>query len=810
MPTYLLRKFSQHRHQAWLPPSRPAGILTDATSTSGYQTADASYSWDHTCSGTDRYLVVGISMLSVAGSSVSSITYNGVSMSLLGTQASVSGAVRVELWGLTAPDTGTHSIAVILSTALDSIGNAISFVGVHQTTSTEGVASASATNVGAADATVNVTTVADHDWVVDVVATDDTAITVGAGQVQRQNISGTLGSGAMSTEADKTPAGSVTMSWGNVAGLATWSILAIGLRPVGAAAAGITGDATLTQDGQTLSAAGTLALQAAATLAQADNTLSAAAVLAIQGTATLTQADQTVSADGTLLLQANATLTEADESLTADGTLALQGNGTLPQADHTASAAGVLSLQASATLTQNDQTLAATSTLALQSDTDLTQADQTTAATGALDLAGAASLMQADQSSSAAGLLALQAASTLTQGDQTLNSIAALALQGDATATQADHTLNAQGGAPVNIGEANLTQDAQALSAAGTLPLQAAAALTQADATLGSAGVLPIIGAVVLSPVADVLDSTGLLPVQGTATATQDDQTVDAQGGAAERTADVAVTQDGQQLTSSGTSAYAGSASLTQDDNILDATIFIPQSVPRRRTVVFPRGHIMRTTGRLGQRHFNLDKQHALIGGHGVTCVVIPTLACPCVRAEGQFDPNDAHCRGTGRWPQPSLQYIVTLGLIAESSKRDYHEAGSWIEGSILCLVPPDVMLADRDLVRMLDTKDVFDDEVLQRGVHDAVRFIEGVSLLMVADFDGVYRPGIDYVLTPPNVVTWLPGGQSPGAGKRFSVRYEAYAEYLSFLDSPRLRVEGHVAQSQEVRLLRLDKLVRS
>lgn len=209
-------------------------IMFDAASNSTYQASASSYNWSHTtATGSNRYLIVGVSMLSVAGSTVSSITYNSVAMTFLGAISSVSGAVRAELWGLVAPSTGSNSIAVTLSTGLISAACAVSFTGVHQTSPTEGFNSASATNVGAADATVNVTTVATNDWVVDQVATDDTAITVGAGQTSRNNVTGAGGSGADSTEPATTPA-SVTMSWTNVAGLATWSIVAIALRDVNA------------------------------------------------------------------------------------------------------------------------------------------------------------------------------------------------------------------------------------------------------------------------------------------------------------------------------------------------------------------------------------------------------------------------------------------------------------------------------------------------------------------------------------------------------------------------------------------------
>lgn len=217
------------------------GIAFDAASNSAYQAAASSYSWSHTCTGSNRYLVVGIAMLSLA-QTVTSITYNSVPLTLLGIQASITGAARVELWGLVAPSTGSNTIAVTLSGAIASAGCAASYTGVHQTSPTEAFNSAQATNVGAADATVNVTTVADNDWCVDIVATDDTAITVGTGNTSRNNVTGIGGSGAMGdTNSAKTPAGSVTMSWTNVGAAQTWAIGGVALRPIAAASLSVYG-----------------------------------------------------------------------------------------------------------------------------------------------------------------------------------------------------------------------------------------------------------------------------------------------------------------------------------------------------------------------------------------------------------------------------------------------------------------------------------------------------------------------------------------------------------------------------------------
>lgn len=222
-------------------------ITFDAGTNSGYQAASASYSWSHTCTGGNGYLVVGVSMLSLA-QTVTGITYNSIALTFIGAQNSVTGAARVELWGLVAPTTGANTIAVTLSGAIASAAVASSYIGVNQSLPTESFAGAQATNVGAADATVNSTTVADNDWVVDMIATDDIAITVGAGQTQVGNVTGVGGSGAMSYEGPKTPAGAVTMSWTDVGALFTWSIGAVALRPTSAAGLPSTGS-TLTMMG---------------------------------------------------------------------------------------------------------------------------------------------------------------------------------------------------------------------------------------------------------------------------------------------------------------------------------------------------------------------------------------------------------------------------------------------------------------------------------------------------------------------------------------------------------------------------------
>lgn len=206
------------------------GISFDSASNSGYQAASSSYSWSHTCTGDNRFLAVDVSLLS-AGSNVTSITYNGVPLVQIGAQSTVTSFGRVECWGLSNPSSGTNIIAITLSGSIASAGTAVSYTGVNQYIPSESFSSNQSTNVGAADATVSVTTLSDQDWIHAAIATSDSSIT--AGQTSRNNITGVGGSGANEDFGPQSP-GSKTMSYTGVGALATWAIGAYGIRPVAA------------------------------------------------------------------------------------------------------------------------------------------------------------------------------------------------------------------------------------------------------------------------------------------------------------------------------------------------------------------------------------------------------------------------------------------------------------------------------------------------------------------------------------------------------------------------------------------------
>ena len=210
--------------------------------------------------------------------------------------------------------------------------------------------------------------------------------------------------------------------------------------------------------------------------------------------------------------------------------------------------------------------------------------------------------------------------------------------------------------------------------------------------------------------------------------------------------------------------------------------------------------------GRLGRRHFDTQKQIDMIQGHGTMVSVFPCVPCPCLLEEGHYDPNCIACGGNGRLYPPDRHYVTTMALVQESTQLLYLGTGTWGSGIVHASILPDIDLAENDQVRCLDKKTVFR-EVLQKDVRDTLRFVSGIEIVFIVDRTTTYFPDRDYVLTAPNLITWVPGGHAPLFSQHYSVRYQAYPDYLVSGDDPRWRVEGRRPQSSEVILMRLDMI---
>lgn len=145
-----------------------------------------------------------------------------------------------------------------------------------------------------------------------------------------------------------------------------WRGVHLVLRP---AATGISGTASITQDSNTSSAAGTVALKGTSSVTQANNTSTATGAIALKGTFSVTQDNNTSVATGAIALKGTLSLTQAGDTLAATGGAnALNGVSNITQADNTIIATGKVSLSGIVNITQANNTLSASGDNANESE----------------------------------------------------------------------------------------------------------------------------------------------------------------------------------------------------------------------------------------------------------------------------------------------------------------------------------------------------------------------------------------------------------------------------------------------------------
>lgn len=107
-------------------------VTVDSVTTisNAYTSSDRTFS--HTCSGSDRILVVQIYQQSGFQDGISGMTYGGQALTRLGTlEAGSSGSQRVYTYYLLAPATGTNNLIISFSTTIFTKGAILSFNGAN-------------------------------------------------------------------------------------------------------------------------------------------------------------------------------------------------------------------------------------------------------------------------------------------------------------------------------------------------------------------------------------------------------------------------------------------------------------------------------------------------------------------------------------------------------------------------------------------------------------------------------------------------------------------------------------------------------
>lgn len=204
-------------------------IAVDSVSTA-HGNGASPFTLNHTTAGSDRLLIVGVSIHHV-NSEVISMTYNGVEMTLVPDTGEYNGQYYCVMYYLVAPATGSNTVSISTSDQVYDIGiGVISLTGVHQSVP---LGTALQTTGTSTTPSVTVSSAAD-ELVVDALCINNNgALAVHASQTSRWNA--TTGNAfikyAGSTEVG---AASTTMSWTNGTSQ-NWSMAAVPIKPVGAA-----------------------------------------------------------------------------------------------------------------------------------------------------------------------------------------------------------------------------------------------------------------------------------------------------------------------------------------------------------------------------------------------------------------------------------------------------------------------------------------------------------------------------------------------------------------------------------------------
>jgi len=204
-----------------------AAVAVDNVSTGS--TSGTTITISHATSGSDRLMLVGVSLNNGNYETVTGVTYNDVHLTYVG-EAHEDDDGRIEIWKLVAPNTGTANVVVTFSADLiyQGIAGVTTFTGVDQTAPHGPFAPANDTS---STAKVNLNSATDELVFGVVAAETPSGLTVGPNQTGRWNIVAGSGrtEGAGSTEPG---AAIVEMSW-TLGSSDHWAIGAVSIKPSG-------------------------------------------------------------------------------------------------------------------------------------------------------------------------------------------------------------------------------------------------------------------------------------------------------------------------------------------------------------------------------------------------------------------------------------------------------------------------------------------------------------------------------------------------------------------------------------------------
>lgn len=179
-----------------------------------------SLTWSHTCTGSNRILLVGGSVTSGTARTVTGITYNGVAMTSIGT--TTAGTVYGFLYYLIAPATGANNVVVTISGVTDGgnkqfDANAQSYTGAAQSAQPDSFNTNSLTASTVTNFPVTTTVVGSNCWLVGIASEDGGGIAASATPGANTTYRGALQFNMYGADSNAAIAsGSRSLNWGRI------------------------------------------------------------------------------------------------------------------------------------------------------------------------------------------------------------------------------------------------------------------------------------------------------------------------------------------------------------------------------------------------------------------------------------------------------------------------------------------------------------------------------------------------------------------------------------------------------------------
>jgi hypothetical protein len=210
-------------------------------------------------------------------------------------------------------------------------------------------------------------------------------------------------------------------------------------------AGGVTGDANITEAGDTVSGAGSVLVTGSSAITEAGDTLAAAGTNLLTGAAAITEAGDSVSATATNLVTGNAAITEASDSVSSTGTHPVTGSAAINEGGDSISSAGSVLVTANAAITEAADTLSATGGSGTFASADITEANDGVNSAGVVTVTGSGAITEAGDGVSGAASVSITGNANIAENGDANVSSGTVLVTGNSILTEGNDTLSADG-----------------------------------------------------------------------------------------------------------------------------------------------------------------------------------------------------------------------------------------------------------------------------------------------------------------------------------------------------------------------------